>query len=94
MTYDTSKLVAYGQKIGAEVAIVERTGKVRNYYRKADRESKWCSYTYANHNNGRPLRWESTGEFSYLRIIEFNRAVLKQDFDVIEIPALEKQIEQ
>ena len=91
MSYDLDKIIRYGQKIGAEVAIIETDGKVRNYYKSADKDSKYCCYTYTRHDNGRPLRWESTGEYSYERIIEFNRSVLKQTFEVIQIPAVQEQ---
>ena len=91
MSYDLDKIIRYGQKIGAEVAIIETDGKVRNYYKSADKESKYCCYTYTKHDNVRPLRWESTGEYSYERIIEFNRSVLKQTFEVIQIPAVQEQ---
>lgn len=89
MSYDLDKIISYGQKIGAEVAIVNSNGKVNNYYKSADTESKYCSYTYTKHNNGRPLRWESTGEYSYERIIDYNRKVLGREFDVIQIPKAE-----
>lgn len=90
MTYDRDKVIRYGQKIGAEVAIVNSDGKVKNYYKSADKESKYCCYTYTKHDNGRPLRWESAGEYSYERIIDFNRNVLSQEFDVIQIPKVEE----
>ena len=43
-TYDLDKVLRYGQKIGADVAIIQN-GKLRNYYKKGDKASKHCVYT-------------------------------------------------
>ena len=71
-TYDLDKVLRYGQKIGADVAIIQN-GKLRNYYKKGDKASKHCVYTYTNYENGRPLRWESANEFCIERILNFYR---------------------
>lgn len=84
MAYDLDKTISFGRKIGAKVAIV-MNGRLRNYYKPGDAASKYCLYTYTQHNNGRPLRWEATSEFSYKRIVDFYRN-LKHTIEVIQIP--------
>lgn len=91
MSYDLDKVISFGQKIGAEVAVI-MNGELRNYYKKGNKDTKYCCLTYTNHNNGRPLRWESANEYHYERIIEFNRS-MGYAVEVIEIPEHEKKPE-
>lgn len=91
MSYDLDKVIRFGQKIGAEVAII-MNGELRNYYKKGNKDTKYCCLTYTNHNNGRPLRWESANEYSWDRIIDFYRS-LSYAVEVIEIPKHEKKPE-
>lgn len=89
MSFDLGKVIRYGQKIGAEVGFVI-DGTFRNYYKKGSKESKYCCLTYTNHNNGRPLRWESSNEHDYRRIADFYRS-LGFIVELIEIPALQAE---
>ena len=54
MNYDHDKVVRYGQKIGAEYALV-LNGRLRQYYKKGNRESKFSPYCYDI-----SLKWENT----------------------------------
>ena len=91
MTYDLDKTIRFGQKIGAEVAFI-LNGELRNYYKKGDKESKHCCLTYTNHNNGRPLRWESANEYHWARVVNFYKG-LGHAVELIEIPALQELYE-
>ncbi|MCU4631082.1 hypothetical protein KTJ53_15700 [Acinetobacter variabilis] len=91
MSYDLDKVIRFGQKIGAEVAII-MNGELRNYYKKGNKDTKYCCLTYTNHNNGRPLRWESANEYSWDRIIDFYRS-LSYAVEIIDIPEHEKKPE-
>ena len=84
MTYDLDKTIRFGQKIGAEVAFI-LNGELRNYYKKSNNESKYSCLTYTNHNNGRPLRWESANEYHWSRIVKFYKG-LGHAVELIEIP--------
>lgn len=85
MTYDLDKTIRFGQKIGAEVAFI-LNGELRNYYKKGNKESKHCCLTYTNHNNGRPLRWESANEYHWARVVNFYKGI-GHAVELIEIPA-------
>lgn len=89
MTYDLDKTIRFGQKIGAEVAFI-LNGELRNYYKKGNKESKHCCLTYTNHNNGRPLRWESANEYHWARVVSFYEGI-GHAVELIEIPALQEQ---
>lgn len=84
MPYDRDKVIRFGRKIGAEVAIIEND-ELRNYYKPGDASSKHCAMTFTFHNNGRPLRWESAQEYSWRRIIGFYETVMNKKFEIIEI---------
>lgn len=81
---DLDHIIRYGQKAGAEVAVLV-DGQLRNYYKKGDKASKYCAYTLVDHKNGRPMRWESANEYSYHRIIEFYKG-RGMNIEMIEIP--------
>ena len=81
MSYDLGKVLRYGHSIGAQVAIIFN-GSLRNYYKREG----YSVYTYTDHQNGRPLRWENAYEGSYERIVGFYRN-LGHVVEVIEIPA-------
>lgn len=85
-------IIRYGQKAGAEVAVL-KDGELHCYYKRADAASKFCAYTLVDHQKGRPMRWESTGEYSYLRIIEFNRQ-RGHNLEVVHIPEKGKHDDQ
>lgn len=84
MSCDLGKVIRFGRKIGAEVAILE-DGQLLNYYKPGDASSKHCCMTFTFHNNGRPLRWESAQEYSWKRIIDFNTKVMNRNIEIIEI---------
>lgn len=58
MSFDLEKVVKYGLGIGADKALII-DGKLSRYYKKGDAASKYCVYSYTDHKNGRPLRWEN-----------------------------------
>lgn len=89
MTYDLGKTIRFGQKIGAEVAFI-LNGELRNYYKKGSKESKYSCLTYTNHNNGRPLRWESANEYHWSRIVKFYKG-LGHAVELIEIPPVPQE---
>lgn len=92
MSYDLNKTIRYGQKIGAEHALI-LNGDLRSYYKKGSAASKHCALVYTNHNQGRPLRWESANEYSYERIAEFYNNSLGMTAELIPIPAKQEQKE-
>lgn len=87
--YDEDKVIRFGQKIGAEVAFI-LNGNLRNYYKKGNKDSKFCCLTFTQHNNGRPLRWESANEHHWNRVVSFYKS-LGHAVELIEIPALQEQ---
>ena len=89
MTYDLGKTIRFGQKIGAEVAFI-LNGELRNYYKKSNNKSKYSCLTYTNHNNGRPLRWESANEYHWSRIVKFYKG-LGHAVELIEIPPVPQE---
>lgn len=82
------KIIPYGQKIGAEKALI-KNGKLQCYYKKGDKASKWCWYVYTNNEYGRPLKWVSSNETCVYRIADFYRN-LHHKIELIEIPKLEE----
>lgn len=84
MTYDLDKVLKYGQKIGAEQALI-LNDKLSRYYKKGDKASKYCAYSYANHDNGRPLRWEMSGTYHVDSVAEFYKG-MGHKVEIIEIP--------
>ena len=91
MTIDLVKVQRYGQRMGADVAIVI-DGQLHNYFKKGDRASRFCLYSLTNHNNKRPIRWESTTESTWERVVGFWRN-LGKSVDVIVIEELKKDEE-
>jgi len=88
-SYDEDKVIRFGQKIGAEVAFI-LNGSLRNYYKKGSKDSKFCCLTFTQHNNGRPLRWESANEHHWNRVVSFYKS-LGHAVELIEIPELQEQ---
>lgn len=84
MTYDLGKTIRFGQKIGAEVAFI-LNGELRNYYKKGNKEGRYFCLTYTNHNNGRPLRWESANEYHWSRVANFYKGI-GHAVELIDIP--------
>jgi hypothetical protein len=79
MTYDLGKVIRYGQKIGANHALV-LNGRLRKYYKKGDRSSNFSPYMYDIN-----LRWENTNMSSLSYVLRCYRASYP-DALIIDIP--------
>ena len=84
MSYDIGKVIRYGVRIGAEQALII-DGTLSRYYKKGDIHSKHCAYSYTDHKNGRPLRWENAYTYSACRSLEFYQN-LGYSAELIDIP--------
>lgn len=84
MIENLNKILRYGFKIGADSALI-LDNKLSRYYKKGDKASKYCLYSYTDHNNGRPLRWENALCFDLTMAINTYKTMGKK-VEVIQIP--------
>ncbi|MDC4361041.1 hypothetical protein NQ651_17810 [Acinetobacter baumannii] len=83
MQYDLDKVLSYGQKIGAEKALII-DGSLSRYYRKGDKASKHCMYFYGK-SGAAKLAWGNSFEYCLDRVVKFYKG-LGHSVEVIEIP--------
>ncbi|WP_151825600.1 hypothetical protein [Acinetobacter ursingii] len=84
MSYDLDLVVSYGQKIGAEKALI-LNDRLSRYYRKGDASSKYCLLFYAKVNDYAPLRWSNSFNYSIKPVITFYEGMGKK-VEIIDIP--------
>ncbi|HEM6660724.1 TPA: hypothetical protein ACNII0_002916 [Acinetobacter baumannii] len=83
MAYDLEKVLSYGQKIGAEKALIIDDSLSR-YYKKGDKASKHCMYFYGKSGEAK-LGWGNSFEFCLDRVVNFYKN-LGHAVEVIDIP--------
>ncbi|WP_228203397.1 hypothetical protein [Acinetobacter sp. CFCC 10889] len=80
-----NKVLRYGFRIGAEQALI-LDGELSRYYKKGDRASKYCLYSYTDHRNGRPLRWEIAWIYDVSQVVDFYKKTMGKSVELIPIP--------
>lgn len=86
MPYNLNQVLRFGFRIGADQALIIN-GELSRYFKKADQANKNCAYSFTNHNNGRPMRWESAGVYDVMQTVNFYKNVMGKSVELIDIPS-------
>lgn len=84
MSYDLDLVIRYGQKVGADFALI-KNDTLKAYYKKGDKNSKYCLYFCARIHPNVDLRWSNSFNYCLEPVIKFYRD-LGHNILVIDIP--------